>query len=484
MRITKIKIKNLFGISEQELDNKSIELSGQNGVGKTSVIDAIRYALTNKSDRDYIVKNGETEGEILIETDTGLSINRKPRTTQVDFKNIKNNGTSIQSPESFLKDIFTDLQLSPVEFIGWPKDKQNASILDLIQYPWNMDTIKGWFGEIPPDVSYDQNILKVLNDIQREEGYYFRTRQEINRDIRNKRAFIEEIGSTIPSSYQVEKWEKADLGQIYTKIERIRKNNSIIEDARRAIENKDNKIRKFQADKEIALAATEREISARNNQLTNDIIKLTEQVKSMEKERDALQEKKNEKIKLIDAQYLANISRFEAEVEQYGEYAKEEPQDTTELNKEAENINAMKSHINEYKRMIGLQDEVEDMILNSQSLTSKIELARKLPGVILETAKIPVEGLIVKDGIPLIKNGKGDIVPISNLSDGEKLDLCVDVAIAKPNVLQIILIDGIEKLSTDNRNNLYKKCRDKGLQFIAARTTDNAELMVTILEEN
>ena len=77
MKVSKIIIKNLFGITEQELDSRSVELIGENGTGKTSVIDAIKYALTNKSDRDYIVRNGETEGEIIIETDTGLSIDRK-----------------------------------------------------------------------------------------------------------------------------------------------------------------------------------------------------------------------------------------------------------------------------------------------------------------------------------------------------------------------------------------------------------------------
>lgn len=37
-------------------DGKNIELVGDNGTGKTSVIDAIRYALTNSSDREFIVK--------------------------------------------------------------------------------------------------------------------------------------------------------------------------------------------------------------------------------------------------------------------------------------------------------------------------------------------------------------------------------------------------------------------------------------------
>ena len=105
MKASRIVIKNIYGISERNLDGKSVELVGSNGTGKTSVIDAIRFALTNKSDRDYIVRNGETEGEILIETDTGLSINRKSRTTQSDYKSVKQNGNIVPSPEAFLSDI-------------------------------------------------------------------------------------------------------------------------------------------------------------------------------------------------------------------------------------------------------------------------------------------------------------------------------------------------------------------------------------------
>ena len=56
IKISKIKISNLFGIKEQNLDGKSIEITGSNGQGKTSILDAIRYALTNSSERDYIVK--------------------------------------------------------------------------------------------------------------------------------------------------------------------------------------------------------------------------------------------------------------------------------------------------------------------------------------------------------------------------------------------------------------------------------------------
>lgn len=97
-------------------------------------------------------------------------------------------------------------------------------------------------------------------------------------------------------------------------------------------------------------------------------------------------------------------------------------------------------------------------------------------GEILKTATIPVKGLTVENGKPLI-DGK----PISNLSEGEQLMLCVDVALSKPNNLKLILLDGVEKLSDTNRELLYNKCRQAGLQFIATRTTNENELMITEL---
>ena len=475
MNVTKIKIRNLFGLKAFETDGKSLELSGKNGAGKTSVIDAIRYALTNKSDREYIIHNGETDGEILIETDNGIRIDRKPRTQQADYKSVKHNGLEVGSPETFLKDIFTPLQLSPVEFMNMDKKQQNAIILDMIVYPWDLSKIKEWFGEIPDWVNYEQNILQILNDIQSEKGNYFTKRQDINRDVRNKNAFIEDIAKGIPEGYQVEKWEAATLSDIYTDIERIRKENETIDKSILLVENRNNKVRKFEADKEIAIAALDREFDTRANQIARDIQTLNAQIKALEIERDGHAEKKQDKLSVINNKYNADVAKYDAEISEYAEYTGKEKKSTVELSEKAAQVEEMKKHINEYHRMVALQTETEELALQAAELTRKIEKARTLPGEILENAVIPITGLTVKDGIPLI-NG----LPISNLSDGEKLDLCIDVAIQKPNGLQIILIDGVEKLSTDLRTKLYQKCKDKGLQFIATRTTDDEDL--TVLE--
>ncbi len=475
MNITKIKIKNLFGIREYEADGTSIELSGKNGVGKSSVLDAIKYALTNKSEREYIVYNGENEGEIIVETDTGLSIDRKARINKADYKSVKRNGLEVGSPEAFLRELFTPLQLNPIEFMNMDKKQQNAIILDMIEYPWDMSKIKEWFGEIPAWVSYDQNILSVLNDIQAENGDYYQNRRNIDRDIRNKRAFVEEIANGIPTGYDVDKWENASAGDIYRRIERLQKENQTIEKAKILMESRDNKIRKFDADREIEITALDREISNRASQIEKSIASLNEQIREYEKEKEQLASKKQDKLEVIEQTYKANIARFDAEVSEYAEYVDKQPNDVSELQSQAKTIEEMQSHINEYKRMVRLQEEIGEMQKQSQLLTDKIEKARTLPGEILANCTIPIDGLTVEDGIPLI-NG----LPVSNLSEGEKLDLCIDVALQNPNGLNIILIDGVEKLATELREKLYAKCKEKGLQFIATRTTD--EDVMTVVE--
>lgn len=476
LKITKIKIKNLFGISEYEADGNSVELSGENGTGKTSVIDAIRYALTNKSDRDYIVKNGETEGEIIIETDTGLSIRRKPRTNQADFKSVKRNGAEVGSPETFLKDIFTELQLSPVEFMDMDKKEQNRIILNMIEFDWDMAWIKEQFGEIPPDVNYEQNILSVLSDIQSENGFYYQKRQELGREKRNKKSFIEEIGDGLPAGYDADKWENENLGELYKEIETIRSENETIERAKRLLENRDNKVRKFEADREIAIAALDREFSATRESLLKENERLQAQLKANCAESDSLAERKLDKQEVIWQTYKAHVAKYDSEIEEYRDCAEKDIKDFSDLQEKAQLVEEMKGYVKEYRRMENLQTEVDELHVETEELSKKIDKARELPGEILESATLPIGNLTVENGIPLI-NG----LPISNLSEGEKLDLCIDVAIQNPKGLQIILIDGVEKLSTKLREQLYAKCKDKGLQFIATRTTDDSGLTVVEL---
>lgn len=379
IKISKIKISNLFGIKEQNLDGKSIEITGSNGQGKTSILDAIRYALTNSSERDYIVKKGESEGEILIETDTGLSINRKKRTQSSDYKSIKLNEKEINSPESFLKEIFTPMQLNPVEFTQMSKQEQNRIILDLIEFDWDLNWIKEKFGEIPSGVDYSQNILEVLNEIQSEDGEYYKARQDINRDIRNNRAFISDIADGLPEKYDAEKWEKFNLTEKLKELMTIKEQNARINEAKQFIANYDNKVKGYEAERQIAISAEEKNISIERENLQKEIVRLEEQIKSDIEKLNNLDNTLEDRKKIANLEYEKKIAALDESIGRAKEFAQKTPVDITEMQAECDLAEKMKSYINEYKRMKEYEKQIEELNIQSQEYTRKIELARNLP---------------------------------------------------------------------------------------------------------
>lgn len=476
MKTSKISIKSLFGISEQQISGNSVEITGHKGAGKTSVLDAIRYALTNSSNRDWVIKSGEDEGEIIVETDSGLVIDRKARTGKADAISVKENGTKVTKPETFLKTIISPLQLNPVEFTQMSKNEQNRAILDLIDFDWDLNWIREQFGEIPQGVNYEQNILQVLNDIQAENGAYFQSRQDINREIRNKRAFIEDIAKDIPSGYRAEKWMHYDLSGKYAELMKIKDSNSKIERAKSFKDGYNNKVRGLEATKEIAITSAEKAIGIERDNLNSDIARLEAEIRSAKDKLFTLDDKLQDKIRIAEADFETAKAKLDADIGIAEQYISMDIIPVDDLQAEISEAENMIKHLNEYKRMTAMQAEIDTLAAKSEEYTDKIELARTLPGTILEKATLPVEGLTVENGIPLI-NG----LPISNRSDGELLELCVDIAIGNPTGLQIILIDGAEKLDDISRNKLYAKCKEKGLQFIATRTTNDSELIVTEL---
>lgn len=476
MRVSRIKIRNLLGITERDLSGQSVELTGPKGSGKTSVLDAIRFALTNRSDRDYIIHQGADEGEILIETDTGLSIDRKTRTTKADSIKVKDGNMLQTRPAEFLNGIFTPLQLNPIEFTQMPRAEKNRVILNLIEFTWNMDWIKQQFGEIPPIQSYDKHILEVLADIQADNGVYYQSRQELNSKILYQTKAVKDIAITIPEGYQYDRWNSYDIGATYTELEKKRRNNSMIEKAKMFAAGYDSKLRGIEADREIAKAAAEKAIRGEREGLLSTIERLRAEIKAAEDRLTTLDGKLKDKTNLADADYKAAKAKLDADNQISLEWADKQMEPVDALVAEVSEAESMKKHLNEYQRMTRMQEEIERMQASSEEFTRKIKLARELPGEILRTATIPIAGLTVDDGIPLI-NG----LPIANLSDGELLELCVDITIQKPGGLQIILLDGAERLDTASRENLYKKCREKGLQLIATRVADTDELEVITL---
>ena len=479
MRITRISIDSLYGIHHLELDGRPVELRGRKGTGKTSVIDAIKYALTNKSSRPYIVKDGASEGEIFISTDTGAEIARKKRSEKNDYLSVREDGRAISASQSFLNNIFTPLQLNPIEFATWDAKAQNRAILSLIKFDWDMNWIREQFGEIPSGVDYSQHILTVLDSIQSKNGDYWKRREAANREEYYKRQTIEDMARKFPADYDAEYWAAYDARSKSAQLQQMQAENSRIARARAFYDDYQNKVRGLQADRDMQIAAEETAINAERVSLEKTIERLKGEISAAQSAVAGLDERLDARKSLLESQYREQIAKLDSDIKIAEEYKDKQPIDCAALQAEIDNALAMKEFVSEYRSMMQMEADRKRLIAESEALTEKIELARSLPGIVLESAEIPVTGLTVAGGEPLI-NGR----PIANLSSGEQIDLCVDIALAQTDKLDLILLDGAEALDDSSRNELYARCLARGVQIIATRTTSDNELLIVELNEN
>ncbi len=109
----------------------------------------------------------------------------------------------------------------------------------------------------------------------------------------------------------------------------------------------------------------------------------------------------------------------------------------------------------------------------SNDLTARIDKARELPGELLKTAKMPIDGISVdSEGLIRINN-----TLIDGLSDGEKLELAMRIAKAQAGELKVICLDKFESLNPKAQTKLLQEMSNDEYQyFITSTMSDEFEI--------
>ena len=101
MKAVKISIKNFMGIDNLEFAPGKVTLiSGRNGEGKSSVIEAIKKTFKAKSDVK-LIHNGSDKAEILLEFDDNSSLYRTIKSDKTTLEASKG-GLGINKPQTWL----------------------------------------------------------------------------------------------------------------------------------------------------------------------------------------------------------------------------------------------------------------------------------------------------------------------------------------------------------------------------------------------
>lgn len=266
MRVKRISINGFIGITELSKDlGKINHITGHKGSGKSSIVEALQKGFTNKSERTEIVRHGEEEATIFIQTDTGMEIDRKIRTGgKADYFKVKKPGEAIPSTEKYLKQFTPGDIFKPLEFISKSPSDQAKIILNLLEIPWSMEDISNWFGEIPDSVNYQAHILQILGQIV---AYYYDQRASVNQEIAILKAQIAGYRNELPPNYDGEFWREQKVAEAYGKVAKAEQVNNQIKEAQNLIEGLERRIALIRSE-----AETERQ--SKHNQMTqkrNDI---------------------------------------------------------------------------------------------------------------------------------------------------------------------------------------------------------------------
>lgn len=210
-----------------------------------------------------------------------------------------------------------------------------------------------------------------------------------------------------------------------------------------------------------------------------DLISINEnKISAKQQELIGLDDKENLEIKSVGENVEAEIEKVKITIGNASKYLEtHEEVDVKPLQEEADKVQEMVSYLRDWDRIKEIRDyQLSPKEAYSEELTTKIEKARTLPGELLKTAKMPIEGISVDENSRVRIND----TLIDGLSDGEKLELAMKVAKAQCGPLKVICMDKWESLDKKSQDVLLKEMETDDYQYFVTEvaTTSNGEVEV------
>ena len=133
MKITRLEIVDFKRIEAAAIDadtGKPIVLTGDNGQGKTSVLDAVMFALT-RSGTEKPIRNGAESATVALTLTDGtervLTVRRKMKGANAYLDVSTQDGAKMPSPQKFLDSLIGNLAFDPEAFTRLkPKEQADA----------------------------------------------------------------------------------------------------------------------------------------------------------------------------------------------------------------------------------------------------------------------------------------------------------------------------------------------------------------------
>lgn len=412
-------------------DGSLVEITGKNGAGKTSVLEALWFALKGKKalPQKAVRKGAE---RMKVKADLGaFTVTRTLSaeegampTLQIEMRR---GATRDCTPQEFLDRLFDEFTADPTAFVAMATE-QKIELLRRISA-----------------VTLDFDAIAAANKKDYDE------RTEINREVKQLQA--QAAGMRVLDGLPREKMDEAAiLARLNAAGEENRKAQAV-----------------FQQKQELGAAAAriveEKGRCARAMDAQRDKIEMLEK---------ALAEAKTQAGALQDEFDQIELKRIDAEQAFHAAPAGE-PVDVTALTAELQNAQRTNRAIEERQQWDKLQERIEKRKRDADALTRQMEARDEKKRVTLSEAKIPVEGLTF-DERRVLYHG----LPLENLGEGEQIRLSTRVAMAANPELKVLCIRRGEALDEDGLKAIAEMAAEQDYQVWMTRVDSSGRVGIVL----
>lgn len=213
MQIVQLKAENIKRIKAVTITPKGklVRIAGKNGQGKSSVLDAIWWALAGATHIQAVpIRKGAERA--VIHLDLGeLLVERRFSGKGSDLIVESKEGARFKGPQGILDGLIGALSFDPLEFARMPPKEQAAALKRLVKMEVDLDVLDG------------------------KRARLFEERTGVNRDAANLKATA--AGIVVPPYSQPAEGEPATVAEAQAIFDAILKRNTERADRRRSIGN-------------------------------------------------------------------------------------------------------------------------------------------------------------------------------------------------------------------------------------------------------
>jgi len=431
MKINHVRINSILGIDELEFSaGKFNEISGPNGQGKTSVLEAIKAGLVGGHDATLLRKGAE-KGEIVLVLDDGTEISKRI-TERASPLTVTQDGKKAQRPTDVLKTITDMLSVNPVDFLRAPKKDRVRVLIETMPLEADVDRLAEISG-IPVKAQPGVHALAVIEAVRKQ---VFDDRTGTNRAVKEKEATINQLRLAMPDAPDGVTGSEDEL-------------TAQLEAARSA------------KDAELERVATKLEGIRATSQTQVDAIKTDAQARIDAIRAEAQAAIAAEQAKLADIESKASQQR-ERTIAKFNDTAAPLQQALAAI-KASRGAAAKREQAMETVKQ--MEAELSDLKLDAESQTKALDEIDAYKVELLSS--MPIPGLEVVDG-DLFRDG----VPFDRLNTAQQVDIAVEIAKLRAGPLAVCAVDGIELLDSAAFDAFRERAIESGLQLFITRVKD------------